>query len=287
MNIKQPWLRVLLFIPVFLIGAVIAGLIALGIATVYYKMNGLFLPDIGTLAEKTWFLTLSQVCNLIVSLIIIWWFRTKMDQKSVWSLGFQWKGFEKDAWIGFWLGTVLISLGFLLLWVSNNLVITNVQLLIGTFLLQIFLFMVVSIHEEVVVRGYILTNLMEATGKYPALLISAVLFGLMHMGNSNVYWVGVLNIILAGVLLGQYYIYKKNLWFPIMLHFSWNFFQGAVWGFEVSGVNIESIVEQETVGSKLLTGGEFGFEGSIISLILLVVAIIWIELKYGDLLVKS
>ena len=76
------------------------------------------------------------------------------------------------------------------------------------------------------------------------------------------------------VLLGLSYIYTRNLWFPIALHFSWNFFQGTVFGFNVSGIDSYSIIEQEAIHDNLLTGGKFGFEGSIVSVLLHLVFIL-------------
>lgn len=72
----------------------------------------------------------------------------------------------------------------------------------------------------------------------------------------------------AGILLGISYIFTKNLWFPIALHFSWNFFQGPIFGFQVSGTNSETLISQTINGNELLTGGQFGLEGSIIATVL-------------------
>jgi len=80
--------------------------------------------------------------------------------------------------------------------------------------------------------------------------------------------------------LGIYYIHKQNLWFPIGIHFTWNLFQGAVLGFEVSGTKTVSMITQNIQGNELITGGEFGFEASLLATILMIVSIIVIHLKY-------
>ena len=86
-------------------------------------------------------------------------------------------------------------------------------------------------------------------------------------------------------LLGINYIYTKNLWFGILLHFSWNFFQGPLLGFEVSGLPLQSLLQHDIQGSELLTGGKFGFEGSLVATVLLTMAIVilaWVyEKKYA------
>ncbi|MFB6305754.1 MAG: CPBP family intramembrane glutamate endopeptidase, partial [Flavobacteriales bacterium] len=86
-----------------------------------------------------------------------------------------------------------------------------------------------------------------------------------------------------GMLLGVYYIHKRDLWFPIMLHLTWNFFQGPVFGFKVSGIaGDKSMLNQQLNGPIWLTGGEFGFEGSLLLTILLIIAIIIIHYSYKD-----
>ena len=89
----------------------------------------------------------------------------------------------------------------------------------------------------------------------------------MHAANPNIELIGFVDLFLAGILLGLSYIYTKNLWFPIALHFSWNFFQ-AHFGFNVSGQDSYSFIEFTIPEANLLNGGAFGFEGSYLSIIL-------------------
>lgn len=130
------------------------------------------------------------------------------------------------------------------------------------------------------VRGYVLINLMDSMNKYIALVLSSLLFSAMHLMNANMSLVPAINIFLAGILLGIYFIHKGNLWFPIGMHFTWNFFQGPIFGFEVSGHITNSIIVQEIAGHELLTGGKFGFEGSLIATVAMIVLTIVIHLKH-------
>ena len=109
----------------------------------------------------------------------------------------------------------------------------------------------------------------------------------MHLGNANISTVGFINIILAGILLGIYYIHKQNLWFPIGIHFTWNLFQGPVLGFEVSGYETVSVINQTVQGNELLTGGEFGFEASLLATVLMVVAIIVIHFQFKEKTIQT
>jgi membrane protease YdiL (CAAX protease family) len=143
------------------------------------------------------------------------------------------------------------------------------------------MFIIVGVVEESVMRGYILSNLMEhMKNKYVALWISAVIFAVFHGLNPNITVLGFTNLILAGFVLGITYIHTKNLWFPIFLHISWNFFQGPVFGFEVSGINTKAIINHNVTGNDLITGGRFGLEGSILITILLIITTFFIDLYY-------
>ena len=73
------------------------------------------------------------------------------------------------------------------------------------------------------------------------------------------------NLFLAGLLLGINYLYTRNLWFSFFFHFSWNFFQGPILGFRVSGLVFPSLLQTETKGDLFVTGGDFGLEGSILT----------------------
>ena len=130
-------------------------------------------------------------------------------------------------------------------------------------------------------RGYILKNLCESFNKYIALIFSSMVFMLMHIGNPNISVLSVINLFLAGIFLGIYCIHKNNLWFPIGAHFTWNYFQGPIFGFEVSGNKVKSLFNQNLIGSDIITGGEFGFEGSILLTFLMIIGIIYLDIRYS------
>lgn len=112
-----------------------------------------------------------------------------------------------------------------------------------------------------------LSNLMDSMDKYWALVISSVIFSILHGGNHSFGWLPALELFLAGILLGIPYLYTQNLWFPIALHFSWNFFQGTVLGFKVSGQEHYSVIQMAYESENLWNGGSFGFEGSILAVL--------------------
>ena len=64
------------------------------------------------------------------------------------------------------------------------------------------------------------------------------------------------------------------------MHLTWNFFQGPIFGFEVSGIESESIIKQSVTGNEILTGGSFGFEGSILATVGIIIMILYLDKKY-------
>jgi membrane protease YdiL (CAAX protease family) len=200
-------------------------------------------------------------------------YRKFIDKDTFFNMGFSLKGRFTDLFLGTALGTFIISLGFIIQIGLGYLEVENIQFTPTLFIGNLILMILVAVHEEVLVRGYLLNSMMGVSNKYFALALTSILFGGMHLMNPNISAISFINIVLAGLLLGTSYIHSKNLWFPIGLHFAWNFFQGPVLGYEVSGQKINSIISQNISGNTLITGGEFGFEGSIIATILMIFSI--------------
>ena len=170
--------------------------------------------------------------------------------------------------------------GYFLLIYIKEISFIKVNFDINELLISIILFVFVAVVEETLFRGYILKNLMISFNKYLALLVSSILFSLMHGFNPNINLFSIFNLFLAGIVLGLSYIYTKNLWFPISMHLSWNLFQTLL-GFNVSGQVTYSIIEFKVDEGNLINGGDFGFEGSYLSLIAQTITIFGIGIYYN------
>jgi len=272
--IKWGWLRALLFLPAWFVGVIVAGVIAFfafGV-TSSEEMQAQITTSSGIVI---------QGLQLLLTLIPVYLFRRFIDRRSFCSIGFQFnRPFRRDLLVGMAMGIGLIGLVFVILLASGGIVLTDIQLPGSAFAAAVVVMMMVGIGEELVMRGYVQGNLMASMNKYVALLLVSILFAGSHMFNPNASLLGLVNIILAGLLLGIYYVHKQNLWLPIGMHFTWNLFQGSVFGSQVSGVSTESIFNFEITGSDLLTGGSFGFEASIVTTGLIIAAIIALHLVY-------
>jgi membrane protease YdiL (CAAX protease family) len=217
--------------------------------------------------------------GVIGTFIVLWVFMKFVDKEKFANLGFQIKNRLKDINAGLIFGFLIMGIGLILLLSLNQVEFLKLNFSFKELMLSILVYIIVSITEEVLFRGYILRNFMYSFNKYGALILSSLLFSLMHGFNPNMDWFSYLNLFLAGILLGASYVYTKNLWFPIALHFSWNFFQ-TLFGFNVSGQEFYSLIEFKITEKNILNGGDFGFEGSILSIIAEVLLIATIFVYY-------
>ncbi|MBR3652795.1 MAG: CPBP family intramembrane metalloprotease [Bacteroidales bacterium] len=130
-----------------------------------------------------------------------------------------------------------------------------------------FLFLLVAVCEEVIFRGVLFRLIDDRWNTVAALFFSALLFGAAHFANPGAtWWSSIAIAIEAGLLLGAAYKFSGNLWFPIGIHWTWNYVQGYVLGFAVSGNPVnEKILSPIVSGPDIVTGGTFGPEASAIT----------------------
>ena len=139
------------------------------------------------------------------------------------------------------------------------------------------LFFLVAVSEEIFFRGILFRMINRRWNIWAALVISALIFGGLHILNDNAtLWSSIAITIEAGSLLGAAYAYSKNIWLPIGIHWIWNYTQGNILGFPVSGEdNVTSIITPEISGPQWLTGGSFGAEASVISAVIGLLISLW------------
>ena len=144
-----------------------------------------------------------------------------------------------------------------------------------------FMFLMVGVGEEIIFRGVLFRWIDEKFGFAWALAVSSLLFGLIHIFQPGASWWSSLAIAVeAGLLLGATYKYSGTLWLPIGIHWAWNFTQGNIFGFAVSGGDAgTSLIQAKTSGPEILSGGAFGAEASLLALLLGLALSIWFIVK--------
>ena len=215
---------------------------------------------------------------VIILFLFIFWVKI-IEKNALSSLGF-----VKRNWLKYLVWGILLSLlqmGVIALvyqvggigsFELNELSLEPILFILGLFpfwLLQ-------GGTEEVATRGWLLTRIAARTNLPFAIAISSSLFGILHMGNAGVTFLSVLNIILDGVLAGLLFIYTDSIWLVVAQHGTWNYVQGNLLGFQVSGTGADASIFSFTMGDgpDWLTGGAFGAEGSIITTLVLLVSLV-------------
>lgn len=146
-----------------------------------------------------------------------------------------------------------------------------------------------AVTEELLYRGVLFRIVEGWTGTWIALTLTSVLFGLSHLLNPNAsLWGAIAIAIEAGGMLTAAYVATRKLWVPIGLHFGWNIAASAIFSTEVSGNNTpQGLLDAATSGPALVTGGDFGPEGSLYSVVFCVltaVVFMWIAYRRGHVL---
>ena len=222
-------------------------------------------------ADKMFYFVLSETLMLIgifLSSWIVWHFRGV----SLTGLGRSLAIRKKDLLSGISLAIVLYAVGFGVSLLAGAIEIAGVVFNPSSLLISFVFFLLVAITEEFALRGFVLERMLQGgVNKFWALFLSATLFSLVHIANPNFDFLSFINILLAGILLGSSYIYTRNLCFPIALHWFWNWIQGPVLGYEVSGNKFcDGLLTLHLPEANLINGGAFGFEGSILCTVLMV-----------------
>lgn len=151
-----------------------------------------------------------------------------------------------------------------------------IPLVLKNTLLFFVIFIFVGWSEELLSRGYHLQTITSGTNLFWGVIISSAVFGLLHIFNPNATWISAAGIFLAGIFFAYAYILTKQLWLPMGLHLGWNFFEGVVFGFPVSGLDIYALTRITVQGPELWTGGPFGPEAGLIVLPALILGAILI-----------
>ena len=247
----------------------------------------------------------SGVAGVVVAILTVWLAGRFLDGRPFSAFGFRLgAGWWLDLLFGMVLGALLMTAVFLmelgLGWVevTGSFETHGGAPFVISILFPVATFVCVGISEETVFRGYQLKNAAEGLN-YPALgprgaillawVLSSAFFAVVHADNPNATLVSTLNIVLAGLMLGFGYVLSGELAIPIGLHITWNYFQGTVYGFPVSGLGAfgPTLLTIEQGGPTFWTGGPFGPEGGLlvpaVMLLGMCLVALWTRLRTGKI----
>jgi membrane protease YdiL (CAAX protease family) len=210
------------------------------------------------------------------------WFERKRD----WTLGFKKHLAVQRSMEGLWMGSILITISCGLIWLFGGVRIEWIPLKVDAYiglLWWLFVFIGVAVNEEFFTRGYIQGLIGKRFGYRIAIGATAIVFALMHAFNGGIWTspIPIINLLLAGTIFGIARHLSGGLWMPIGMHLSWNFLQGNVYGFRVSGMSVQPLIHAEPTMNSVLSGGNFGAEGSLITTLILLLGIMMINVYYS------
>jgi membrane protease YdiL (CAAX protease family) len=165
--------------------------------------------------------------------------------------------------VGFVYGAAMVSLAVLILALGGSTTF-QVQLtepLIRAAAIQLVLFAIAALHEEVIFRGYPFQRLIESLGPVPAVVALSVLFALPHLTNPNSTIYAAFNTAAVGALFATAYLFTRSLWLVWGMHWGWNVVLAVAYGLNVSGFDTDGPVSGSVGGPAWLTGGNYGIEG--------------------------
>lgn len=193
------------------------------------------------------------------------------------------KSHSKELLIGLFFGAISISIVFTALIITGHATVSSWTLHFSPIqLIYLVLFILVGFGEEILGRGYIMSVLRQTKNIPAILIISSIIFALMHSANSGIGVIPYINLALVGVLFAYMYLKSGNIWMPIGYHITWNYFQGYVFGFKVSGMDSEGMLSTSYGTNTILNGGDFGPEGGLFVTLILLLGFLVVRYYYKD-----
>ncbi len=225
-----------------------------------------------------WWYTLFSLFVAGIQIATGIFFCTKIQKRTVASMGFRKGNILKEYLLGALIGTVAIAAT-----VGSGVLLGAFSITKASFSPIFFVYMLAYIlqgaGEEVMCRGCLLTSISRKNPVWLAVLLNAVMFAVLHLLNPGISVLAFVNLVLFGVFFSLYFLKRGNIWGACAMHTCWNLFQGNFFGISVSGTGaglgtVFNTVEKAGV-SSLLSGGAFGIEGGICTTIITALGILF------------
>lgn len=281
-QLRSGW-KIFVSITLFYIITVIASII---MSILYIIFNNKFniLYDIVSIQANIYYLimTIQNIVMILVPLVMWKFFEkktfTQMGLKNI-------KFHTKDLIVGLLLGSIsmiIVFIGIILIGDGK----LAYSLLNPVFSIELFsnliLFVLVGFAEEFFNRAYIMSTLKQTKNIYIIVIVSSTIFSLIHSGNPNINLIAYINIFLVGLLFAYMYIKSGIIWMPIGYHITWNYFQGNIFGFQVSGISQKGVYQTNILSENILNGGNFGPEGGLIVTAIIILGLLFTKWYYRN-----
>ena len=227
-------------------------------------------PDLG--------FALILVGSFLPIFVLVWLWLLVVEQRPLWTTGMT-RPVAKPYLRGLGIGLLLFASAVLLLGLFGFLEVENesqrMWLTLGGALLVLLGWVVQGAAEEILARGFLLPILGVRWGPAAGVIISSLFFSILHLQNPNLSLISLLNLFLFGLFTALYALNEGGLWGIFAIHAVWNWAQGNLFGFSVSGIDIQSSIlfDLMEAGPDWATGGLFGPEGGVVVTLVLLIGI--------------
>ncbi len=265
------------------LGILFATLITSAIFIMTFKGLGYELPEL-----------IANLLQFVFFIVFVWLYAKFVEKRSFASLGFFGRRKLRDYTKGVIIGLLLLSVSFIIVASSSkaNIVysfnfniysVLSILSVLGFFLIQ-------GASEEIFMRGWFMQSIAVRHWPWLGILLSTLIFTLLHAANPNLNVVAIVNLFLIGIFLAILALYDENLWGACGFHSAWNFTMNSIYGVQVSGNKLtgETLMQSNFEGNELITGSGFGLEGSLVVTTIIVIATILLillrtkRLNYGN-----
>ena len=288
-EIRSGWKIFLVFLLTYglsFIVSIILGIVLAIIGSVTGNTEYLLTGNIASIINSELIFLVSVVlsnCVSIISCIIVWkW----LDKKKIREMGVtSIKRGRNEFLVGLGVGAITISIVAVGIICFGNVEFVNpinkpnisLSLIYG-----LISFVFVGFGEEILSRGYIMSVLKQTRSKWVVLVGPALIFAMLHLANNGISVLAFINLFLVGLLFAYMFMKSKNIWMPIGYHITWNYFQGYIWGFGVSGNDVQGLYKIKNVSDNIINGGAFGPEGGLMVTIIICLTFGFVYWYYKD-----
>lgn len=245
-----------------------------------FSETGISMKGVPALEAGFW-MSLQLIFGFSLVYLILWAWLKFFEKRPFWTLGYEAKNALMQYGRGFLAGALMFSGAVAILAVTGGVVFEQGDptqqgvAALGGVIIVLLGWIVQGGAEEVLIRGWALPVIGARYKPWIGLLVSSLIFALLHGLNPGLSAIALVNLALFGVFAGLYAMREGSMWGISALHSVWNWVQGNFFGFEVSGTNAGggTLLNLKETGADWLTGGAFGPEGGLAVTIVLVIAI--------------
>ena len=249
------------------------------------KVNSQYIDRVMELSKEIMsnpkYFSVILICNIFMIVISVMYCKF-IEKRTLSSMGFRKEKALKHYFAGIFTGIFLMSANVLLTVATGvNSIKLSSDINIGLLALYFLGFLIQGAAEEVIFRGYLMNTIGGKISAVPAILISSTAFSIAHAANNGINFLSFFNIALFGAFAGIYMIAYDDIWGACAIHSMWNFFQGNFYGISVSGTDVADsvFILNHSSDNVILTGGDFGIEGSIFTTAVLMLAALCVIIK--------